>query len=64
MKCKMIEIIIGKMLENMIQLHHCSQAPKENYSSDAKQNREEYLQVFNGKGKVEWQDDMLNIGRA
>lgn len=37
---------------------------KKNYSSDAKQNREEYLQFFNGKGKVEWQDDMLNIGRA
>lgn len=28
---------------------------KKNHSSDAKQNREEYLQFFNGKGKVEWQ---------
>lgn len=37
---------------------------KKNYSSDAKQNREDYFQFFNGKGKVEWQDDMLNIGRA
>lgn len=37
---------------------------KKNYSIDAKQNRAEYLQFFNGKGKVECQDDMLNIGRA
>lgn len=26
---------------------------KKNYSSEAKQNREEYLQLFNGKRKVE-----------
>lgn len=40
------------------------QSSKKNYSSEAKQNREEYLQFFNGKGKVEWQDLILNTGRA
>lgn len=34
------------------------------YTSDAKQNRDDYMAYFNGKGKVSWQDAMLNKGSA
>lgn len=35
-----------------------------NYTFDAKRNRNDYLEYFNGRGQVDWQAEMLTKGKA
>jgi hypothetical protein len=32
--------------------------------AEARNNREKYMQYFNGKGKVPWQDVLIKLGKA
>lgn len=54
----------GNWRQESNELTSLASGSKRNSSLEAKTNRLKYCQYFNGKGKVEWQDEMLEAGKA
>lgn len=54
----------GEWRESNIQLQGLQSTRNVSASMSAKMNREQYMHYFNNEGSVEWQDDILKLGRA
>ena len=50
--------------QNAVQLCPLQISDRTGQALDAKENRQKYIQYFNGNGKVSWQDDMLRMGKS
>jgi hypothetical protein len=57
------ELEQGDWLEESTQLLPLESLRARNAPLDAKENRENYVKFFKGKGKVPWQDEILRKGK-